>query len=68
MSHIPRCYGNHSETSITPFLSLIEFMFGIEVLGTTSISCIPCCHGNLVGIATKVKPSIAPLSLLLFPY
>ena len=30
MSHIPRCYGNHSETSITPFFKsdLVHVWYG----------------------------------------
>ena len=52
INDIPRCYGNHSETSITPLSSCLVWRF----LGTIGISCIPCCHGNLAGITKKVKP------------
>ena len=61
ISHISRCYGVAMATIVKPqlllcFNVLLSSCLAWRFLGTIDISCIPCCHGNLDGIATKVKP------------
>ena len=49
-------HGNHSDMSVIN-LSCIALSSHLaqSFTGTIGISLIPCCYGNLVAMATKVK-------------
>ena len=53
--HIPRC--NHSDTSVINLSYIVLSSHLVQrFIGTIGISLIPRCCGNLVAMATRVKP------------
>ena len=50
-------HGNHSDMSVINLSYIVLSSHLVQSLvGTIGISLIPCCYGNLVAMATKVKP------------